>query len=100
MALSLSFAHQTLRAAAVISCTAIAALLPLSASAAPVAKQETQVPGYYRMALGDFEVTALYDGYIDLDSKLLKGASAEDIQGLLTKMFLDSSNGVQTAVNA
>jgi hypothetical protein len=80
MALSLSFARQTLRAAAVISCTALAALLPLSASAAPVAKQQSQVPGYYRMALGDFEVTALYDGYIDLDNKLLKGASAEDIQ--------------------
>jgi glyoxylase-like metal-dependent hydrolase (beta-lactamase superfamily II) len=100
MALSFSFARQILRAATVISCTALATLIPLSASAAPVAKQHTQVPGYYRMALGDFEVTALYDGYIDLDSKLLKGASAEDIQTLLTKFFLDSSNGVQTAVNA
>jgi glyoxylase-like metal-dependent hydrolase (beta-lactamase superfamily II) len=100
MALSFSFARQTLCAAAVLGCSALAALVPLSASAAPVAKQQTQVPGYYRMALGDFEVTALYDGYIDLDNKLLKGASAEDIQALLTKMFLDSSNGVQTAVNA
>ncbi|MEA1605087.1 MBL fold metallo-hydrolase [Pseudomonas spirodelae] len=99
MALPLSLVRQTLRAA-VISCTALTALIPLSASAAPVAKQQTQVPGYYRMALGDFEVTALYDGYIDLDNKLLKGASAEDIQSLLSKMFLDSSNGVQTAVNA
>jgi len=100
MALPLSLVRQTLRAAAVISCTALTALTPLSASAAPVAKQQTQVPGYYRMALGDFEVTALYDGYIDLDNKLLKGASAEDVQSLLTKMFIDSSNGVQTAVNA
>ncbi|MFP6849021.1 MAG: MBL fold metallo-hydrolase [Pseudomonas sp.] len=100
MALSLSLARQTLRAAAVISCTAFAALIPLSASAAPVAMQQTQVPGYYRMAVGDFEVTALYDGYIDLDKKILSGASAEDIQSLLTKMFIDSSNGVQTAVNA
>jgi glyoxylase-like metal-dependent hydrolase (beta-lactamase superfamily II) len=100
MALSFSFARQTLCAAALLGCSALAALVPLSASAAPVAKQQTQVPGYYRMALGDFEVTALYDGYIDLDNKLLKGASAEDIQALLTKMFLDSSNGVQTAVNA
>ena len=41
-----------------------------------MAKQLTQVPGFYRMALGDFEVTALYDGYVDLDNKLLKGASA------------------------
>lgn len=74
--------------------------LPLSLQAAPVAKQQTQVPGFYRMALGDFEVTALYDGYVDLDSSILKGASAEDIQSLLARMFVESSKGMQTAVNA
>ncbi|WP_339486233.1 MBL fold metallo-hydrolase [Pseudomonas sp. EL_65y_Pfl2_R95] len=79
---------------------AVGSLMTVNANAAPVAKQNSQVPGYYRMALGDLEVTALYDGYIDIDTKLLKGASAEDIQSLLEKMFLDSQNGVQTAVNA
>lgn len=74
--------------------------LPLHASAAAVAKQQTQVPGFYRLALGEFEVTALYDGYVDLDSKILTGASAEDIQSLLARMFVDASKGVQTAVNA
>lgn len=74
--------------------------LPLSANAAPVAKQQNQVAGFYRMTLGEFEVTALYDGYVDLDSKILTGASAEDIQSLLARMFVDSSKGVQTAVNA
>src|SRR3990167_5745802 len=74
--------------------------LPLSANAGPVAKQQNQVAGFYRMTLGDFEVTALYDGYVDLDSKILTGASAEDIQSLLARMFVDSSKGVQTAVNA
>jgi len=78
----------------------LAAALPLAASAAPVAKQTAQVPGFYRMALGDFEVTALYDGYVDLDPGQLKGASAEDIQSLLARMFVESSKGVQTAVNA
>lgn len=74
--------------------------LPLAASAAPVPQQQTQVPGFYRMALGEFEVTALYDGYTRLDTGLLKGASAEDIQSLLARMFIESSQGVQTAVNA
>ena len=37
---------------------------PITAQAAPVAKQQTQVPGFYRMAVGDLEVTALYDGYV------------------------------------
>ncbi|MCY1271524.1 Metallo-beta-lactamase superfamily protein [compost metagenome] len=80
---------------------ALALALPLTtALAAPVAKQQTQVPGYYRMAVGDLEITALYDGYVDLGTNLLKGASAEDIQGLLARMFIESSKGVQTAVNA
>lgn len=79
---------------------ALAASLPPLASAAPVARQQTQVPGFYRMALGDLEVTALYDGYVDLAPQLLKGASAEDIQSLLARMFVESSQGVQTAVNA
>lgn len=83
-----------------LACAAVGAALPLAASAAPVAKQQSQVPGFYRMALGEFEVTALYDGYVDLDPQLLKGASAEDIQSLLARMFVESSQGVQTAVNA
>lgn len=70
------------------------------ALAAPPAQLRTQAPGFYRMALGDVEITALYDGYIDLDPKILSGASAEDIQGLLARMFLAATPGVQTAVNA
>ncbi|WP_263141278.1 MBL fold metallo-hydrolase [Pseudomonas sp. RIT-PI-AD] len=70
------------------------------AEAAPVAQQKTQVPGYYRLALGESQVTALYDGYTRLNAQLLKGASGEDIQRLLAKLFVDSQNGVQTAVNA
>lgn len=75
------------------------AMMPTVADAAPPAQQKTQVPGFFRMKLGDFEVTALYDGYIDLDPKILKGASAKDIQSLLARMFLDNTPGVQTAVN-
>ncbi|HJU49114.1 MAG TPA: MBL fold metallo-hydrolase [Pseudogulbenkiania sp.] len=79
-----------------------AALLPLAPSvahAAPAAQQKTQVPGYYRMALGEFQVTALYDGYVDLDQKLLKNARTRDVQSLLARMFIDTTRGVQTAVN-
>jgi len=76
------------------------ALLPLLASAAPVAKQQEQVPGYYRMNLGDFEVTALYDGYVDLDPALLKGIDDDNLDALLSRMFVSAENGVQTAVNA
>lgn len=63
---------------------------------APQAK--TQVPGYYRHALGDFEVTVLHDGQIKLDGKLLKNVRAGDIQRLLALQFRD--NPTPTAVNA
>lgn len=74
-------------------------LAPVMASAAAPAKQTAQVPGYYRFALGDVEVTALYDGYVALDQKLLKGATEKDIQSLLARMFVASAKGMQTAVN-
>ena len=38
--------------------------LPIATATAPQVK--TSAPGYYRMMLGDFEVTALSDGTVDL----------------------------------
>ena len=65
------------------------------------AMQAAQAPGYYRMMLGGFEVTALYDGSIPLGVDLLKGASIEEIGRLLEQGFVPvSQQGVQTAVNA
>jgi hypothetical protein len=92
-----NFARRALIALA-LSTAAFTAAAPVHA--APPAQQKTQVPGYYRMALGAFEITALYDGYIDLDAKLLTRIGAEDVQSLLARMFLESTPGVQTAVNA
>jgi glyoxylase-like metal-dependent hydrolase (beta-lactamase superfamily II) len=76
------------------------AVVSLLTQAAPAAKQQSQVPGYYRMNLGDFEVTALYDGYLDLDQALLRGIDADNMQSLLNKMFISGDGGIQTAVNA
>lgn len=69
----------------------------LSFAAAP--QQKTQVPGYYRLQLGTVEVTALYDGAIDLDESLLKNITKNEIPGLLARQFLKGPK-VQTAVNA
>ena len=82
--------------------TVLSALVLTSclASAAPVPKQQEQVPGYYRMNLGEFEVTALYDGYVDLDPAMLKGIDADNLEALFSRMFVTADNGVQTAVNA
>lgn len=93
-------ARHSLLAALIVGATALTALLPQSAVADAPAKVASQVPGYYRMALGDVEVTALYDGYVMLDPKILNGASAKDIQSLLARTFAVSTKGMQTAVNA
>lgn len=79
------------------------ALSLMAWAAAPSARAEapqalTQVPGYYRQMIGAFEVTALYDGQITLDGKLLKNTTPEQTQKLLAKMF--RTNPTPTAVIA
>jgi len=76
---------------------ALMALAPLARAEAP--KVMTQVPGYYRTQLGQFEITALFDGAIELDTKLLKHTSADELQRLLARMFVGNPK-MQTAVNA
>lgn len=80
----------------------ILALFVVSATAdtKPVPQQQTQVAGFYRTMMGDYEVTSLYDGYVSITNDHLKGLDDKSIDELFKKMFIDSSNGVQTAVNA
>jgi glyoxylase-like metal-dependent hydrolase (beta-lactamase superfamily II) len=77
--------------------TALIALLPIARADAPLA--QGQVPGYYHYQLGQFQVTALFDGAIELDTKLLKNAKPADLQRLLSRMFVGNPK-MQTAVNA
>jgi glyoxylase-like metal-dependent hydrolase (beta-lactamase superfamily II) len=80
-----------------LGAAALVGLAPLAQAEAP--KVQTQVPGYYRTQLGQFEITALYDGAIELDTKLLKNTSAADLNRLLSRMFVGNPK-MQTAVNA
>jgi glyoxylase-like metal-dependent hydrolase (beta-lactamase superfamily II) len=89
---------QTLRTAFAAGAASMALLATAPAIGTPAA-QTTQVPGYYRQAVGDTVVTALYDGYIDIDSKLLHGLRTQDIQRLIARMFIAHDKGTQTAVN-
>ncbi len=63
-------------------------------------QQKEQVPGYFRMQLGQFEVTALYDGFVDIDATLLGGVSEKTIQSSLVQSYLTYAKPIQTAVNA
>ena len=75
---------------------AVLAAVPAAHAQAP--QQRTQVPGYYRQMVGAFEITALYDGQILLDTKLLKNVSPAQTQVLLARMF--RKNPTPTAVIA
>jgi glyoxylase-like metal-dependent hydrolase (beta-lactamase superfamily II) len=71
--------------------------LPLAATAA-APQLKTQVPGWYRTMVGDFEVTALSDGTATMPVlDLLQGDKAREADAL-RRNFL--SNYVETSVNA
>lgn len=75
-------------------------VLMLSFAAQAGAPQvKTQAPGFYRMMLGDFEVTALFDGTIDLEpKKLLTNTTQAQVGKLLDRSF--EKDLVPTSVNA
>ncbi len=82
-----------------LTTAALLAFAPLSPAVAEAPATKTQVPGYYRLQLGKFEVTALFDGTIELETKLLKNTNEVELRKLLARMFVGSPK-MQTAVNA
>jgi glyoxylase-like metal-dependent hydrolase (beta-lactamase superfamily II) len=65
-------------------------------AAAPMVK--SQAPGYYRIMLGNFEVTALNDGTVDLPvDKLLHGRASEISKSL---DYAYEKSPLETSVNA
>jgi glyoxylase-like metal-dependent hydrolase (beta-lactamase superfamily II) len=75
----------------------LAALVGTSFANAPLAGG--QAPGWFRMKLGDFEVTALSDGTMALPvEKLLTNTTAAKVEAALAKAYLKTP--VETSVNA
>jgi glyoxylase-like metal-dependent hydrolase (beta-lactamase superfamily II) len=76
-----------------LGCTVIA---PVAMAEAPMVK--TQAPAFYRVMVGDFEVTALSDGTVKLPMiKLLTNAKPEKIAAALKNGYLKET--VETSVN-
>ncbi len=79
--------------------TCLATLLAFNAPAhaeAPITK--AQAPGWYRMMLGQFEITALSDGTVALPvDKLLSNIKPEQVRQLLARSYLKAP--VETSVN-
>ncbi len=60
---------------------------------------KTQVPGYYRTMLGQFEVTALFDGTLDFHPELLKNMDKQAIDKMFSHYY-GQVTGIKTAINA
>jgi len=87
----------------VLPCAVLAALLCLGVGAQSQAQAQVpmvkgQAPGWYRMMLGNFEITALSDGTVKLPvDKLLSNASAVTITSLLARQYQKAP--LETSVN-
>jgi len=79
-----------------LALAAIGVALSAAHAAAPPAK--TQAPGFYRLALGDFEITALSDGVFELDTKAMLTNTTAQSGELLTASF--HGDTVTTSVTA
>jgi glyoxylase-like metal-dependent hydrolase (beta-lactamase superfamily II) len=68
-----------------------ATLAPLARAAKPLAA--TQGPGVYRTKLGDYQLTALYDGtwYLPIDDKFIRNAGGAEVNAALAAAFLPPS---------
>ncbi|MDR1854082.1 MAG: MBL fold metallo-hydrolase [Azoarcus sp.] len=86
-------------AAALVAVALSSLILSQPVFAAPPAQAQVRLPGFYRTAVGAFEIIALFDGHTQLGQQLLKGVSAAEIQASLRRAFLPTEGAIQTAVN-
>jgi len=87
--------NQALKAMAAIA--ALGLLAGVARAASPMVR--TQAPGYYRMMLGQFEITALLDGTSMLPmTQFLTGMTPAQMHRYLAREFL--SDPTETSVNA
>jgi glyoxylase-like metal-dependent hydrolase (beta-lactamase superfamily II) len=79
------------------ACTAAAMWAPIAThAAAPLAKEAA--PGFYRLMVGDFEVTALSDGTVALPvDQLLTRTTPAQVKKTLARSYLQSP--LETSVN-
>lgn len=77
-------------AAVVAGSTSVLARAPLAGAFTPS----------YRLKIGEFEVTALADGYLDIDQGLFASADKSEAGKLLEAAFRSGSAPIRTSVNA
>ena len=84
-------------AIAILATTAtLSGLTTFAHAAAPQAK--TSAPGFYRVMLGDFEVTALLDGTVELPVDKILSIKPDQVKKTLARSYLKAP--LETSVNA
>jgi glyoxylase-like metal-dependent hydrolase (beta-lactamase superfamily II) len=68
----------------------IVGVIALNAAHAAAPQIKTQAPGYYRMMLGDFEVTVLSDGTLSLPASVLTNTTEAATEKALARNFQKS----------
>jgi glyoxylase-like metal-dependent hydrolase (beta-lactamase superfamily II) len=85
----MTFRNSVRRIAAVLATGMLAAAFFSGPAEASAPQQKTQAPGYYRVMVGDIEVTALNDGTNKMEAgKMLKGIKPDQLQRDLARAFL------------
>lgn len=72
--------------------------VPSVMPATSVSLPSQQVPAYYHLPLGQFTVTVVNDGFNRLGTDLF-AAKPQRIEQLLQRQHIDSTGGIETAVN-
>jgi glyoxylase-like metal-dependent hydrolase (beta-lactamase superfamily II) len=92
--------RQVLTAGAAAGVALAGSALGVRPLAAAQPKAGRQVPGIYRLGVGDIEVTAILDGHIDLGIELFPGADPEEVTRIQEANFVPVGPSVRGAVNA
>src|SRR5262245_35740794 len=84
----MALTRRTLLGSALATAGALPALTTPTPAAAPAAGQ--QAAGVYRYKIGNYELTALYDGtwFRKIDDKFVRNASGAEVERALTDSFL------------
>ena len=95
MSLSRGLIVTTLIAAVALAASGV--MLPATRAVAAAPMVWTQAPGFYRMRLGDFEVTVINDGTISLDADKLLAEPPAKTDAALKRAF--EASPVETSSN-
>ncbi len=79
---------------------ASATVLPAMPSLAAAPKAASQAPGFYRRRVGEMEVTALLDGYIDVKHAFWTGIDKEVVERAVRDAHLPGNGSIRIGVTS